>query len=112
MRYEDLVAEPSIELKAIAAFLDIPYSDAMVNYHAGKTRQKPSLSAKSAWLPPVKNLRNWEKDMSPEDIGVFEGIAGALLRENDYRCADIPSSDVISTRVRHCLAWWDSEGKK
>lgn len=111
VKYEDLVDEPERELRAIAGFLDIPYSDAMANYHAGKTRSHPGLSAKSAWLPPVKNLRDWQKDMSPEDISVFEGIAGPLLRENGYICGNGEVSERVSNRVNRCLIWWDTEGK-
>ncbi len=111
VKYESLVAEPEKELTAIAAFLGIPYSDAMANYHVGKTKQKPGLSAKSAWLPPVKNLRDWRNDMSVEDIGVFEGIAGELLLENHYSLLDNPASDAVSSRIRRCLAWWKTEGK-
>ena len=111
VKYEDLVAEPEKNLKAIASFLGIPYSDSMANYHAGKTLHNRRLSAKSAWLPPVKNLRDWRNDMMPEDIGVFEGIAGSLLRENAYTCMNKPASAVVNSRVSRCLAWWESKGK-
>lgn len=111
VRYEDLVDEPENELRAIAGFLDIPYSDSMPNYHEGKTMNQPGLSAKSAWLPPVKNLRDWRKDMAPEDIGVFEGIAGPLLRETGYSTGGQPTTARIRERVNDCLDWWQSEGK-
>ena len=111
VKYEELVAHPENELQAIALFLGIPNSDSMANYHAGKTKHAPGLSAKSAWLPPVKNLRDWRNNMSAEDIGVFEGIAGELLRKNGYPCLDKPPSDAVTSRVRRCLAWWESDGK-
>jgi len=111
VRYEDLVSEPEKNLQTIASFLGIPYSDAMANYHVGKTRHVPGLSAKSAWLPPVKNLRDWRNDMSTEDIDVFEGIAGDLLRENGYPCLDNPPGDAVNSRVSHCLAWWDKRNQ-
>lgn len=111
IKYENLVANPEKELESIALFLDIPYSDDMANYHAGKTKSAPGLSAKSAWLPPVKNLRNWRNDMPPEDVDVFEGIAGDLLRDNGYTCQGKPPNDTVSARVHHCLTWWQSAGK-
>lgn len=111
VKYEDLVAQPEKELEAIAASLDIPYSESMVNYHAGKTRHEPGLSAKSAWLPPVKNLRDWRTDMSPEDVEVFEGIAGELLKESGYNCGGRHPSSAVKSRVSRGLAWWESEGK-
>lgn len=112
VRYEELVVEPQKELKAISTFLDIPYSDSMVNYHVGKTRHKAGLSAKSAWLPPVKNLRDWRNDMSHEDIDVFEGVSGDLLRENGYECRDRIPTAAVKSRVARCLSWWDSSGKR
>lgn len=111
VKYEDLVENPEKILQAIALFLGIPYSDAMANYHAGKTRYAPGLSAKSAWLPPVKNLRDWRNDMPPEDIDVFDGIAGDFLRENGYSCLDNPPGNKAAARIRRCLAWWESAGK-
>ncbi len=111
VKYEDLVARPEQQLAVIAAFLQIPYADEMANYHAGKTRHQPGLSAKSAWLPPVKNLRDWRQDMSPEDVGVFAGIAGDLLRENGYDCALSTPVQPVSDRVRRCLGWWETNRK-
>jgi hypothetical protein len=111
VKYEDLVSEPEKRLEAIAGFLGIPYSESMANYHKGKTRHKPGLSAKSAWLPPVKNLRDWRTGMSAEDIEVFDGVAGDLLRESDYPCGNSRPSAAVNTRVSRALAWWESEGK-
>jgi hypothetical protein len=111
VRYEDLVANPESRLEAIAGFLDLPYSESMVNYHEGKTRHEPGLSAKSAWLPPVRNLRDWRSDMSTEDAEVFEGIAGDLLRESGYPCSELQPSSVVNERVSRALEWWENEGK-
>lgn len=111
VKYEDLVAHPEKELRVIASFLGLSYSDAMANYHAGKTRHQAGLSAKKAWLPPVRNLRDWRQTMSQEDIAVFEGIAGTLLKSNDYECMDVPTSEASAARISHCLEWWQSEGR-
>ena len=110
LRYEDLVANPVRELTSLARFLDLPYSDDMANYHAGKTRKDSGLSAKAAWLPPVQGLRDWRQDMSAEDIGVFEGIAGNLLRDNGYQCHVEACDEAVSARVHSALQWWDAEG--
>lgn len=110
LRYEDLVTHPHQQLQKIAAFLDLPYSEDMVNYHAGKTRHEAGLSAKSAWLPPVQGLRDWRADMSPEDIGVFEGIAGGMLTRFGYDCLEQRPNANVSRRVDRCLQWWGQEG--
>ena len=112
LRYEDLVTQPEQELRNVARFLNLPYSGDMVNYHAGKTRHEPGLSAKSAWLPPVQGLRDWRQEMSEEDVGVFEIIAGDLLRENGYECLGRPPTKAVSSRVHKCQRWWESENRE
>src|SRR5207237_9247763 len=48
--YEALVAEPTDVLDDVAAFLGLPPSPAMAQYHDGRVRDGPGLSAKQAWL--------------------------------------------------------------
>jgi hypothetical protein len=88
VRYEQLIARPEEELTRIAAFLQIPFAHEMLAYHAGKRRQGPSLSAKSAWLPPTSGLRVWRTQMPPDDLQLFEALAGDLLAKVGYlpRC--------------------------
>ena len=38
VRYESLVARPAEECAGLCEFLDVPYDDAMVRFHEGKTR--------------------------------------------------------------------------
>jgi len=109
--YEDLVEDPEKTLRGITDFLCIPYSDKMADYHVGKTRRAPGLSAKSAWLPPVRNLRDWRQNMSRTDVEVFTGIAGPLLREFGFECGSGPLSEVARIRVERCLHWWDEHAK-
>ena len=111
LRYEDLVANPVSELTSIARFLDLPYSDDMANYHAGKTRKESGLSAKAAWLPPVQGLRDWREHMSSEDIRVFEGIAGDLLCDIGYPCQGDAGDEAVAARVQYALQWWGAEGR-
>jgi len=106
LRYEHLVGDPSTELSAIADFLNIPDSEEMANYFAGKTKSNPNLSAKSAWLPPTKGLREWRHQMDEEDVAVFEGIANALLEQLGYELAGTNVTGEISDRVRRCMDWW------
>ena len=67
----------------------------------GKTRKESGLSAKAAWLPPVQGLRDWRQDMSAEDIRVFEGIAGDLLRAIGYECQADACDEAVSARVQY-----------
>ena len=67
------------------------------------------MSAKSAWLPPTKGLRDWRKDMTEPDLAVFEGIAGELLKDLGYELAGIqPTSETIN-RIGKAEEWWKNQ---
>jgi hypothetical protein len=109
IRYEDLVASPETTLRAVAAFLELPYAREMVEYHRGKTRHDPDLTAKQAWLPPTQGLRDWRIQMNVRDTVLFEALAGDLLSELSYerRFETIPSD--IADVARRCEEQWDRE---
>lgn len=84
LRYESLVSHPREECEALAAFLGLPYDDAMLRFHEDRTRADPGLEAKRAGLPVTPGLRNWRSEMPAEDIERFEAVAGDLLGELGY----------------------------
>jgi hypothetical protein len=84
VRYESLVGDPERECRRICTFLRVPYDDAMVRFHEGRTRSQPGLSAKRAWRPVTVGLRSWRDQMAPGDIARFEAAAGRLLAELGY----------------------------
>ncbi len=84
LRYEALVARSAEECARLCAFLGIPYDDAMLRFHEGRTRDLPRLDAKKAWRPITPGLRDWRTQMSPEDQERFEAAAGDLLDELGY----------------------------
>ena len=84
LRYESLVRDARGELERVARFLGIGHVDAMLDFHAGKTRYGADLSAKSAWLPPTVGLRNFANHMAPTEQALFELLAGDLLQELGY----------------------------
>jgi Sulfotransferase family len=83
-RYESLVADPAGELQPLCDFLELPFDEAMLRYHEGRTRRGKGLSAKSAWLPPTAGLRDWRAEMSAGDVELFEAASGDLLDELGY----------------------------
>jgi hypothetical protein len=95
LRYESLVAEAEKECIRLCEFLEIPYDPAMLRFHEGRTRSKPGLSPKSAWLPVTGGLRDWRIQMDPADVVRFEAAAGDLLEQLGYPLAapSIPRKD-------------------
>ena len=86
LRYEDLVAEPESRLREVCTFLELEYEPGMLDYHR---REDPLLYADHPRLaePPVRDARSWRKEMRPADADLFEAIAGDLLAELGYECA-------------------------
>jgi hypothetical protein len=104
IRYEDLVADPEPLLRRIADFVDLPWSDSMLEYHHGaeermkevirdfhplgggtitaEERQRQHELVKSP--PSSSRVGRWRTEMSPEDREAFEGVAGKLLAELGY----------------------------
>lgn len=109
VRYEELVADPEGGLRGLAVFLGLPFDGAMAEYHLGRMKEKAGLSAKAAWLPPTKGIRDWRGQMSERDRELFEALAGAQLAMLGYErgCAGI--SDEVAAVARECEAWWARE---
>jgi hypothetical protein len=82
--YESLVADPEDECRKLCAFLDVPYDEAMLRFHEGRTRRMPGLGTKASWLPVTPGLRSWHQQMSAEDVARFEAACGSLLNELGY----------------------------
>jgi sulfotransferase family protein len=98
LSYESLVADSQRECERMCAFLRVPYDDAMVRFHEGRTRVEPGLSAKRAWRPITAGLRNWGDQMAPGDVVRFESAAGGLLEELGYEraAAHVPGKELAS----------------
>jgi hypothetical protein len=100
VRYESLVADPEGACRKLSAFLGVPYDDAMLRFHEGRTREKPGRASKAAWLPVTPGLRRWEKQMQSDDAARFEAAAGNLLDELGYPRGTSPSGEQLRSAVR------------
>ncbi len=107
--YENLVVTPEETLRRIASFLELPFSPKMLTYHVGKTRHRPSFSTKKAWLPPTAGLRDWQAQMAPYEIELFEAIAGDLLSSLGYKRACDRVSSQIAALAQRCRQRWEAE---
>jgi hypothetical protein len=84
IRYEDLTADPERECRALCGFLGVPFSEAMLRFHEGRTKKQANLGSKRSWLPITPGLRDWRTQMPPENIERFEAAAGDLLDQLGY----------------------------
>jgi ATP-binding cassette subfamily B protein len=100
LRYENLVDDPEGQCARLCAFLDLPFDEAMLNFHKGKVRAEPGLDAKRAWLPVTPGLRNWRTQMPTEEVERFEAAAGDLLDELGYGRM---SKELRDERRRHAV---------
>jgi hypothetical protein len=108
VRYEELVSRPELELEEITRFLGLSQSPQILQYHEGRMRDKPGLSAKQAWLPPTPGLRDWQQEMSEADLEVFEAAAGDLLSELGYQRTRTTVSPELARRSEKWREWWSS----
>ncbi|HHN79105.1 MAG TPA: sulfotransferase [Phycisphaerales bacterium] len=109
VRYEDVVADPPGVMRALSAFLGLEYDEAMVEYHKGRVKERPGLSAKAAWLPPTKGIRDWRSQMNDRDRELFEAIAGEQLSMLGYERSVERVSPSVAAVAEECESWWRRE---
>jgi hypothetical protein len=91
VRYEDLVGDLESVLRRISTFARFPYEPAMADY-AGNVDVSAKPHQQSLKRPPTPGLRDWRVQMSPEDVGAFDRVAGDLLAELGYESHERPSA--------------------
>jgi hypothetical protein len=87
VRYEELVERSEEELRRLCGFLDMPYRDEMLEYPARSGGNGTPVYHRNAERPPVNGLRDWTRDMSKQDLALFEAIAGSQIRAMGYDTA-------------------------
>ncbi len=103
IRYERLVAEPEKVLKEICDLLALNYCDDMLNYHLSAkdriSQMQSRISAKGEYIakerihnmfdltstpPDKRRIGRWRKEMSREELMLYESEAGPLLHNLGY----------------------------
>jgi hypothetical protein len=121
IKYEDLITETEPILRDVAGFLELPWDDAMLDYHERaeerlkeKARDLPRKSSRGdqpaaarmashamAKKPPdPKRIGRWRSEMSPEDREEYESVAGDLLAELGYPVGELAEPELEPTAVR------------
>jgi hypothetical protein len=84
VRYECLVSRPHETSRGLADFLNMPFDEAMLQFHQDRSGNDPGLEATHAGRPITEGLRDWQREMPAEALERFEAMAGELLNELDY----------------------------
>jgi hypothetical protein len=112
LRYEDLIDDPEKYLREICAFIDEPFSEEMLNYHKSGTKRVPRKEIHGQLNKPVNKERSarWKKDLTAEQIRVFEAVAGELLKKLNYEIvnpnARLTSIDRAAGNLGNRMRWW------
>jgi hypothetical protein len=109
VRYEDLVRDPEPALRGLADALALPFADEMLDFHRGRTRSEPGLSAKDAWLPPTPGLRDWRTQLAPDELELFDALAGDVLDLLGYERGAEDVSAETEARATHYRQAWENE---
>lgn len=75
VHFEKLIANPEAALRQLCEFLAVPYSPNMLTYHQNTTYDAPD--------PALTN--QWQRKLSPTEIGLVEGAVGVLLQDRGYQ---------------------------
>lgn len=105
LRYEDLVTDTEPNLRRVAEFLELPWSDLMLRYYehaaermAEMARDLPATDGKptrpgeermqahamTQKPPDPSAMYRWREKMEPADVAAFDAAAGELLAELGY----------------------------
>ena len=103
--YEALTVHPPRgECEKLCAFLGLAFDDAMLHFHVDRAKPDLGLELKRAGLPVIPGLRDWQSQMSAEELERFEVTAGELLDElHDPRATPRPRPEVLDQAASvHC----------
>jgi hypothetical protein len=88
IKYEQLIQNSSAEIKKVCKFLNITFKEAFMNYHESEASKSTAKSGKmwaNVGKPLMKNNFNkYRKQLSKEEIIIFEHIAGDMLVKLGY----------------------------
>lgn len=113
--YEELTAQPEPAMQRLCAFLGAEYHPSMLEYYTSNEAKRAADSS-ALWGNVVKpimtdNTRKFLREASPEDIQIFESVAGDVLDALNYKRVYIRRGEerrFTATDVR----WFDAENKR
>ena len=80
LKFEDVVAQPEIELERICRFLGVSYEASMLDIEHDTTYRRPS----------KRDARSWRDDAPPQDVRIMEARFGTRLTRAGYAPSGLP----------------------
>jgi hypothetical protein len=89
INYEDMIANPKNTIKAICDKLAVPYTDKVFDYFRSE-ESRNTARAGAMWrnvTQPIidNNFNKYEKELTEEDLQLFERVAGDMLNQLGYK---------------------------
>ena len=88
LNYETLIANPEKVMRELCDFLHIIYTEKVMDYYKSKESANTAVAGKM-WANVTKpilkdNTRKFLRELVPEDIAIFESVAGGVLQRLGY----------------------------
>jgi hypothetical protein len=107
LRYEDLVDDPEGSLRELCRAIDLAFSPAMLDHTIGVDDVISSTSHPEYHQrlnqPTTATLRDWRRELTADQVGRFELLAGDLLSDLGYE-RQAPET-TLSMRVDVMARW-------
>ena len=114
VRYEDMVDDPEAVTRDLCDFLGLTFDPSMLRFHEKGASFIAESNTPEAFQnlakPITKGMRDWRIQMAPDDVALFEGIAGDLLDELGYEVTGVSMSPAMRGRLAYTAAAW--QGKR
>jgi hypothetical protein len=108
VRYEDLVADPERTLRAVLAFLLLPWDDAVLQYGEGALSRVPErqrdIHRNVARAPAA--VRDWRGQITSDDLAAVEIIAGDVMEQLGYEREVAHPTPEAEARAEGTLRDW------
>ncbi len=113
VRYEDMVEDPEGVTRELCAFLDLEFEAEMLDFYrrgsefAAGTKHPDAFENLSK--PITKGMRDWRIQMAPDDVALFEAIAGDLLADCGYEVTGTGRGFGLRARALWASTVWQAK---
>lgn len=109
LRYEDLLARPEEQLSRVCEALGLNYDPNMLSFH--ESGPEDFYGKDSPWFRNLgkpldsSQARKWEREMTPEAIGLIESICRPLMERFGYEASSVAGRPGWTARARALYGW-------